>query len=105
MSGGLWRDHPATPHQRSLVLGHLNRRGRVTQADLLISMLREACAAGRAVHLPEIMAVGIAQHGARFAELRGRGFVITNETERAADGRVLSRYWLRYDPEQEGGRE
>ncbi|MFZ0866194.1 MAG: hypothetical protein WAU76_10415 [Candidatus Sulfotelmatobacter sp.] len=45
------------------------------------------------------MAAGIAQHGARFAELRQRGFVIDNELERAADGHVLSRYWLRHDPE------
>lgn len=65
-------------------------------------MLREARGDNRAVQLTEIMAVGIAQHLARFNELRARGFVITNETERTGDGRVLSRYWLRHDPERDG---
>jgi hypothetical protein len=68
-------------------------------------MLREARADSRAVQLPEIMAVGIAQHGARFNELRARGFVITNETQRAGDGRVLSRYCLRHDPERDGAQQ
>ena len=45
---------------------------------------------------------GIAQHSARLFEIRKRGFVVENQTERAADGRVLSRYWLRYDPERDG---
>jgi hypothetical protein len=104
MSGTLWRDHLGTPRQQSLPFRwprqseHGTRR--VTQADVLLAMLREAHAGGRAVYLPEIMAVGIACHGARFSELRSRGFVIHNETERSGDGRVLSRYWLRYDPEQ-----
>jgi hypothetical protein len=75
---------------------------RPTQTDLLIDKLREARDAGRALELPEIMRLGIAQHGARFNEIRSQGFVITNETERAADGRVLSRYWLRHDPERDG---
>jgi hypothetical protein len=65
-------------------------------------MLRKARGAGAAVQLPEIMAAGIAQHGARLNELRARGFVIENELKRAPDGRVFSRYWLRFDPEQDG---
>jgi hypothetical protein len=65
-------------------------------------MLRQARASGAAVELPQIMAAGIAQHGARFNELRTRGFEIVNETERGTDGRVLSRYWLRHDPERDG---
>jgi len=57
---------------------------------------------GRALDLPEIMALGIAQHGARLNELRLRAFVIENEMERDSEGRVLSRYWLRFDPERDG---
>ncbi len=91
-SQNLWTDHPATATQRK-------RYGRTTQCDVLAFMLREAHAGSRALDLPDIMAAGIAQHGARFAELRQRGFVIDNELERAADGHVLSRYWLRHDPE------
>jgi hypothetical protein len=78
------------------------KRGKVTQREVLLSMLRDACAIGRAVELPEIMRAGIAQHGARIAELRECGFVIENELERLPDGRVLSRYWLRHDPERDG---
>ena len=87
MNGGLWRGH----------------RGccRTTQADLLLSVFREARDAGRAVELPEIMRLGVAQHGARIAELRKRVFTIDNEMKRATDGRTLSRYWLRFDPEQD----
>lgn len=80
MTGGLWRNYKC--------------RG--------LSMLRQARASGAAVELPQIMAAGIAQHGARFNELRTRGFEIVNETERGTDGRVLSRYWLRHDPERDG---
>jgi hypothetical protein len=61
-------------------------------------LLRDARLVGRAVPLPEIMALGIAQHGARFNELRSLGFEIRNEIVRSADGRVLSRYWLVHDP-------
>jgi hypothetical protein len=68
-------------------------------------MLRHARANGRAVQLPEIMGAGIAQHGARFNELRRRGFDIENEIKRDAHGRVLSRYWLQHDPELDGGTE
>jgi hypothetical protein len=48
------------------------------------------------------MQAGIAQHGARFKELRDQGFEIENEMERTRDGVVLSRYWLRFDPERDG---
>lgn len=107
---GIWQDHPATPRQRSLFAENsANLRGkrisqvprvRLSQADLLVAMFRQARAEGRALDLPEIMAAGIAQHGARLTELRARGFVIENELGRTPDGRVLSRYWLRFDPER-----
>jgi hypothetical protein len=88
MSGELWRGHQG--------------RGGVSQADLLLRMLREARTKRDAVGLPDIMAAGIAQHGARLNELRGRGFVIENELERQSQGVVHSRYWLRHDPERDG---
>lgn len=94
-AGGLWRDYAATPRQKSL----FRKR---TQAELLLAMLRESRASDRAVELPEILRIGIAQHSARFNELRSRGFVIENELERTADGCVLSRYRLRFDPERDG---
>ncbi len=99
---GLWRDHEATPQQRRLTFGRPNRRGRLTQADILLSMLRGARAAGTAVELPEILQAGIAQHGARMKEIRQRGFAVRNELERSLDGRMVSRYWLECDPEQDG---
>ena len=98
----LWEDHPDTPRQRTLSLAASRKPGKLTQADLLIDMLRSARMAGRALELPEIMRAGIAQHGARLAALRQRGFVIHNEMERSSDGLVLSRYWLTLDPAQEG---
>jgi len=105
MSSGLWGDHPATPWQSALVSGDKSRdrAARLSQADVLVAMLRNARSRGLAVELPAIMATGIAQHGARFNEIRSRGFIVENETERVSDGRVLSRYCLRFDPEQDGG--
>ncbi len=100
-SGLLWRQHEATPRQQRLRLGSRERRSRPTQADLLIAMLREARAHARPLELPEIMDAGIAQHGARFNELRARGFVNENDTRREA-GAVRSQYWLRHDPGQDG---
>lgn len=97
----LWRGHEASPRQRLLVFRRAKRPAKLTQTDVLLAMLREARANGRAVQLPEIMAMGIARYCARFNELRSRGFVIHNETERSKDGRVLSRYWLRHDPERD----
>jgi hypothetical protein len=73
--------------------------------ELLIAKLRESRSMGRPLELTEIMRLGIAQHGARFNELRRRGFDIENEIERDGDGRILSRYWLRHDPQEDGGRE
>lgn len=97
----LWRDHPATPNQRSLfekVTGR--RRAKPTQADLPIAMLRERRAQRRPLELPDIMNAGIAQHRARLNELRGRGFVILNELERF-NGAVHSCHRLTFDPERE----
>ena len=102
MSGGLWRDHTATPAQQRL--GFHEQKGRrkpVTQADVLLEMLRKAREVGKAVELPTIMGVGIAQHGARFNEIRSRGFVVENEISRKGEV-VRSRYWLRFDPELDG---
>ena len=98
----LWRDHPATPTQQTLTFLNKTRRKQVTQADVLLNALRQARASGRALDLPDIMALGIAQHGARLNELRSRNFEIENEMERDDEGRVLSRYWLRFDPERDG---
>ena len=101
MSGGLWRDHPATPRQAQLSFKSSRKRARPNQADVLIAMLRDARTNGRAVELPAIMAVGVAQHSARFNELRSRGFVIRNETEQSDDCRTLSPYYLQHDPERD----
>jgi len=100
---GLWRDHSATPHQRQLQFTpKRKRRSQPTQADLLIEMLRTARANQTPLSLPEIMGLGIAQHGARFKEIRDRGFRVENVMERKADGAVHSWYWLRFDPERDG---
>lgn len=102
----LWRNHPATPHQQSLPFdARRTRRTQPTQADVLIGMLRNARANREPLQLPEIMKAGIAQHGARFKEIRDRGFQIENVMERTADGVVRSWYWLRHDPERDGGAE
>jgi hypothetical protein len=100
--GGLWREHPATPHQQSLFAkASKKRKSNPTQADVLIALLREARAAGRPLELRAIMQAGIAQHGARLFELRERGFVVINETDRL-NGAVRSRYRMTFDPESEG---
>lgn len=88
MSSGLWR-------------GHRGRKG-IPQTAELTTMLRAARDRGNALHLWEIMAAGIAQHGARFNELRSRGFVIENEMHRGHYGLVHSQYYLRHDPERDG---
>jgi hypothetical protein len=98
----LWRNHPATPTQQHLTFRGRTQRKPVTQADVLLHALRQARTSGRALALPEIMALGIAQRGARLNELRSRAFVIENEMERDDEGGVLSRYWLRFDPERDG---
>lgn len=97
---GFWRDHPATLHQKQLPLTpKRKRRSQPTQADVLIGLLRAARANCKPLELPTIMHAGIAQHGARFKEIREQGFEIRNEMERTAEGVVLSRYWLTFDPE------
>src|SRR5215472_648920 len=99
-----WRGHLATPHQQTLPFDkERKRRKQVTQADVLIGMLRDARTKRIPLELPEIMKAGIAQHGARFKEIREQGFEIENEMERTADGVVRSRYWSRHDPELDRG--
>ena len=97
----LWRNHESTPRQREITFPKTKRQGRPTQSDVLLAMLRKARSGGKALELPEIMRAGIAQHGARLTELRERGFLIENDMERTPT-RVLSRYWLRHDPESDG---
>jgi hypothetical protein len=75
---------------------------RPTQTELLIAKLRERPEEGKALELPEIMRLGIAQHGARMKEIRDRGFKVINELE-SIDGVLHARYWLIYDPERDGG--
>ena len=95
-----WRGHPATCHQHDLPFERKGkRRKQGTQADVLIETLRNARAKRIPLELPEIMRAGIAQHGARFKEIREQGFEVRNEMERTGDGLVLSRYWLTFDPE------
>ena len=96
----LWQEKPATPNQQRLAFG--SRRCKVTQADVLAQLLRERRSQRRALELPEILRAGIAQFTARIFELRRRGFVIENELEHVS-GQVRSRYWLRFDPERDGG--
>jgi hypothetical protein len=102
---GLWHDHVATPRQRKIVFSKTKRNGRRTQADVLLAMLRQTRANNKAVELPDIMHVGIAQHGARLNEIRSRGFIVENELDRDKTGVVRSRYWLRFDPERDGANE
>jgi hypothetical protein len=100
---GLWRENPATPAQQQFAFRPSRKRSPTpTQAAVLLSLLRKTREAGKALTLPEILQTGIAQFTARIFELRERGFVIDNEMQRAEDGRVLSRYWLRHDPERDG---
>ena len=82
MNGGLWQ--------------------RPTQTELLIAKLRDRRDEGKALELPEIMRLGIAQHGARMKEIRNRGFQVINELE-SVEGVLHSRYWLIFDPERDGG--
>jgi hypothetical protein len=100
---GFWRSHPATPHQQSLPFeGTRQKRKPLTQADVLIGLLRAARNNRAPLELPAIMQAGIAQHGARFKELRDQGFEIVNEMERTSEGVIRSRYWLQFDPERDG---
>jgi len=84
MHGGLWHRPP--------------------QVEMLIGKLREARAEGRALELPEIMGLGIAQRGARMKEIRDRGFKVINELE-SIKGVLHSRYWLIFDPDRDGERQ
>ena len=84
MTGGLWQ--------------------RPTQTELLIAKLRERRNEGKALELPEIMRLGVAQHGARMREIRDRGFKVINELE-SVEGVLHSRYWLIFDPERDGAQQ
>ena len=79
----------------------MNGGYRPSQTEQLAAALRDKRAQGKPLELPQIMHdLGIAQHGARFKELRDRGFKIINELE-SVDGRLHSRYWLLFDPERD----
>ena len=56
-----------------------------TQRAAILRLLLDA--KGSWVPLPEILALGIAQYGARIHELRRMGFSIENKTERIAGAR------------------
>jgi len=97
---GLCQDPPASPRQEQLAFKSSRKRARPTQADVIVELLREKRALGKPLELPEIMAAGIAQHSARFHEIRSRGFVVVNETDRYGEG-VRSRHFLTFDPERD----
>jgi hypothetical protein len=61
-----------------------------TQRSEILRLLLDA--RGSWVPLPEILALGIAQYGARILELRRLGFTIENRTERLSGQR---RSWFR----------
>jgi hypothetical protein len=69
---------------------------RPTQEELIERLLRSRL--GQEVSLPEIRALGIAQHSARLNAMRKRGLVITNRMERGADGTIHSWYKLETIP-------
>jgi hypothetical protein len=71
---------------------------RKSQRDQLCSLL--SASLGQWVPLPTILALGIAQFGARILELRRSGYSIRNKTEHR-DGKVLSWYRLESEPTQE----
>ncbi len=101
----LWRGHAATPKQQSLCFEPqtkkvTRKRNGQTQAEVLLGMLRAARTADKPLELSEIMQAGIAQHGARFNELREQGFEIVNEMVRN-DGVVRSWYRLAFEPERD----
>jgi hypothetical protein len=98
----LWHGHPATPKKQSLCFEPetkkpTRKRSGRTQADVLLGLLRAARTASKPLELPTIMQARIAQHGARFSELREQGFEIVNQMERS-DGMVRSWYRLVFDP-------
>lgn len=71
---------------------------RETQRDKILRLLQERH--GDWVPLPEILALGAAQYGARILELRRQGFQIQNRTEHR-NGKVHS--WFRIPLEQQRG--
>ena len=71
---------------------------RKTQRDQLRSLL--SASLGQWVPLPTILALGIAQFGARILELRRSGYTIRNKTEHK-NGQVFSWYRLVSEPTQE----
>jgi hypothetical protein len=102
----LWRDVPATGNQLRLFdqaqppKKPPQRHGRITQADLILSLLRAARARGTPLSLPEILGLGVAQYSARLKELRDAGHVIQNRLKRI-DGVTHSWYELVHDVEHD----
>lgn len=99
-ASALWRDNPATPAQQQHLPFGAGSKRRPTQSDVLLQLLRSARAKGEPLPLPAILDCRIAQHGARIAELRQRGFVIANRMTRVA-GVTRSQYVMTYDPERD----
>jgi hypothetical protein len=79
----------------------MKKSSRISQAELIVKMLRKARTEDRAVGVSELMMAGVAHFTTRIMELRQRGFGIENEMWRNFDGRVCSQYWLTRDPEQD----
>ena len=83
-------DTKSAGHPHVLESARLNFSGarlvqRKTQSAALLRLLIDAH--GSWVALPEILALGIAQYGARILELRRMGFNIENRTERVNGAR------------------
>jgi hypothetical protein len=83
----LWPNHPDG-----------RRSQRCTQADVILSLLRDARCRGVPLGLPTILNTRISQYCARIAELRSAGYRIENRLTRV-DGVVHSSYVLVHDPE------
>lgn len=71
------------------------RAARSTQCSRLLSLLKSR--QGLWVPLPDILALGFSQFGARLLEIRRDGHTILNKTEHR-DGKVLS--WYKLVPNQ-----
>jgi hypothetical protein len=64
---------------RAFIERETNAHGKLSQRGRILKLLLDAN--GREVPLPEILALGIAQYGARILEARRAGFQIDNKTQ------------------------
>jgi hypothetical protein len=75
----------------------MTRGSRGTQRDRILGLFQSR--PGQWIGLPEILALGFAQFGARIYELRREGYTIENKTEHR-DGKTLS--WYRFSGPRSG---